>query len=1653
VLGLVLLLALSWWPGEAQTSKRCSATRKLRLLNAGVNFNVTAYQTSPLLSAQATCADGSAGGFYLDEGVDTESNSDFIIWLGDGPICSGTECDDLCDGTTQGEEDIGVCEDASDDLLGDVEILESAFDEAQARCLYSRVVCTSTWWSEFAEITPQTVLCHDLQPFAQYTRVFIPSCSLDMFLGSGNLDPSNSEGPNKASRFRGRLLLQKYLLELSYTFNLTYAENVVFGGTRNAAIGVLNLLPFLKQTLADIHTEINPADSGRTRSVSAILDSAWFVNAEKFTPTSGDPENVFAIDKRLSNQTRDWIQGAVLNPICEERWNLSTATLADPDLRYRCLFTKEVLAGLPNDRLFFVQSQYDLLQLESLGLLENEARDEYFDSASYVSAAISYVEGYGSVVRADIEKVAAVNGDADEHYFFVTPCGQHGYIVPTSIHSVPPREETISEFGSVRFQRDFEVWEALSLGGVNVREAIADFLNGETTIGTGAVSNALIDNSCGTFLCNPQCTTRVRSFVIEPLFSRCLQFMTLGYGSATMAILYIAFFFSYRQVRSFRRYVRAYWKRIETLSKNNRMGGIQEVQEQLLNEASSAEYRKIHIMVTNFSYWAPARSRRGKSYRILSNVDLAFAPGRVHAVMGPSGSGKSTLLDLLALKRESGIVSGAHYVNGIPTGDKATKFLREHLSHSASYVRQTDVFFPYITVREHLVHAAWLTLPQFMPSEAKMRRVWQVMRILELEGCADTICGDGGIAVEGGISGGQRRRLSVATQLLKLPAVLVLDEPTSGLDSTNALLLIKSLHIMAHEAGVNVLLTIHQPRREIFDFFDSLSFLVAGRVVFSGLPQEAANHFGIPSTTNNLANDVLDLLQDISPEEASDLERKYLTGALGEAVKEEIDYERADLSSEQIKSLKEILVENALAQGQWSYSETSSSATLAWVHMSRSMIRGGFDLIPTVGLSLFGGLVAGVVFLGVNTYTSRTALVYLIIGTLMFIEGTFLGTRYLAEKQNYNHEVSAGTFSSWTAFHLNQLLRDAMTASLETIAFTVPVYWLGGLNGDIIRFAIYMLISILFGFVVLSQNVLVQIHWEDIRIHSMVQIGLLGLGALFSGFIIRLEDLPVYFSWVPYVMLTYWGFVGMLINDLSGFALPCSLESELECAARTGDVVIRSFSYDNRDVYQCILVLLSMIFIFRILCVLDFYRLYVRNHHNKLKKVSVDEAEPTLISARESEFATKSPQATPKKEKNTMNEVLDIQTPRMKKQESSNSLVTTPTFVLEDGSGKALPEFGFYDSEDAAEFSFAQKGWISLLLDRNLFLILFVVDFYSTASLCAFATGDDDDLSNPLGATAISIGFAIIYAVHFVVQLFLLTPTTLDGKLDCTWAGGYDALAGISLLLDLALTFQSFSSNSGFEVTIILAFVVRLARFIRVLLFWMKVDFYHFVRARSFLDVRDELIEEAAMRRREETESKRISGFDDGSPGGSGSKAPVRPARPDRPARPQRPARPDRPPLAARQRMSTRVVSSRFRQHPSLAARSTKMSTGSHHRTGSSRKGGSSSRSGRPPPSRPQRPIISLSRQEAPPQATDPDSQWVAAGKGYMYNSGTGQMLSMSQLARRPAPPPPPSGGAGPQPGQQASGPNLNRRPAPPPPGQQGNNGKGPSDDKGPITL
>ncbi|KAG5993385.1 hypothetical protein E4U52_001993 [Claviceps spartinae] len=258
---------------------------------------------------------------------------------------------------------------------------------------------------------------------------------------------------------------------------------------------------------------------------------------------------------------------------------------------------------------------------------------------------------------------------------------------------------------------------------------------------------------------------------------------------------------------------------------------------------SVPEFRAIDVGLDNFALGLEKRNAWGKKMpekTILHPLTTTFPAGVLNVILGPSGSGKTSLLNAMALRLRGSFgtkykPSGKLTFNGASPSDSVIRSV-------CSYVCQDDdALLPSLTVRETLHFAAGLRLPSFMSTAEKTKRAENVLMRMGLKDCANNMIGSDLIK---GISGGEKRRVSIGIQVLTDPRVLLLDEPTSGLDAFTASSIMEVLEGLANE-GRTVILTIHQARSDLFKHFGNVLLLArGGHPVYAASANRMLGYFG-----------------------------------------------------------------------------------------------------------------------------------------------------------------------------------------------------------------------------------------------------------------------------------------------------------------------------------------------------------------------------------------------------------------------------------------------------------------------------------------------------------------------------------------------------------------------------------------------------------------------------------------------------------------------------------------------------------------------------------------------------------------------------------------------------------------------------------------
>ncbi|KAG0298811.1 hypothetical protein BGZ96_006202 [Linnemannia gamsii] len=523
---------------------------------------------------------------------------------------------------------------------------------------------------------------------------------------------------------------------------------------------------------------------------------------------------------------------------------------------------------------------------------------------------------------------------------------------------------------------------------------------------------------------------------------------------------------------------------------------------------------------------------------ILSNVDVKATPGRVLAIMGPSGSGKTTLLDLLADRqaRNVGKFQGEILLNDVPV--KQYGNIRKRL---VGYVTQEDDFIETLTVLETLTFAAKMRLPRAMSTKDKLARVDAVMDELNLTHIKNTKVGG---AVIRGISGGEKRRVTIGIELLSSPSVLLLDEPTSGLSSTDALNVANAIKELARK-GRTVILTVHQPRSDIYELFDDLLLLSKGKVVYFGKAQTAAAYFEalgheVPVGWN-VADYFLDLItlhEDKTPNEGTSSSHEDFAQKYSDYLSSNSEAYLTQLLREHQNTSEKIKGDALLGQFKKAYTTEYATTTLTQTLLLTQRSLTNLARHPTIFqasafIHIVFALVIGSLFSGLKERPEMGATSFNKSIALFFIT-SFLATmtfsampQFIIERSLFLRERAAGMYRTSSYFFAKTIV-ETLSYTILSVIFVVITYYLIGLHGSLIY---YFVAIAVFVNVALSLIAAIGAGAENAEVGMNLLSLINTMAMLFSGFIVSRTDIPRGWIWAFWASYYQWAFSGMLGNE------------------------------------------------------------------------------------------------------------------------------------------------------------------------------------------------------------------------------------------------------------------------------------------------------------------------------------------------------------------------------------------------------------------------------------------------------------------------------------------------------------------------------------------
>ncbi|KAI1317208.1 hypothetical protein EDD11_008900 [Mortierella claussenii] len=563
------------------------------------------------------------------------------------------------------------------------------------------------------------------------------------------------------------------------------------------------------------------------------------------------------------------------------------------------------------------------------------------------------------------------------------------------------------------------------------------------------------------------------------------------------------------------------------------------------DEGANEDSAVVAVPGTTDTFARTDRDLRNVGINIFRDVDLSVKPGQ-----GGSGSGKTTLLNTIAGRMNGPEVctSGSIQCNGV----KAKKFWNDG---SVGYLQQNDFLMPFLTVRETLNYAAHLRLPRTMSRQKKHELVELVLLELGLKECADTRVGDPGGGESGsggirGISGGERRRVSAGVQLLTNPKMLLCDEVTSGLDAFSSYEVMKSLTKLAKSSQKTIVISIHQPRSEIFKLLaesdGQMVLLSRGDVVYSGpvrsvLPWIEATGVGACPSGVNPFDYLLDLsMIDFASEaieKTTAIRRDLLVQAWAQREKGAVwspSYTLAD------PSLLTSSGGEPSSSGQNQPSTVSTFASLAvdiipkgsgpsfWsqtrvltVRGWKNQIRDSIVIWGCVGECIVIGLAVGAIYFQLDDslagLRSRSSLVYSVGAIQSYLMLMILIYRLSQEIVIYDRERMDRWYGPLP--HLvSTVLYSAPPNILYPVVFSVIVYYMTGLRTDSSsHFAWWLLVNVTMQFVTFTFAMLCSSAVRGFSSASLLGNAIFAFFGLSTGFFIVTSSIPVWLRWIKYL--------------------------------------------------------------------------------------------------------------------------------------------------------------------------------------------------------------------------------------------------------------------------------------------------------------------------------------------------------------------------------------------------------------------------------------------------------------------------------------------------------------------------------------------------------
>ncbi|KAI9994229.1 hypothetical protein PInf_016797 [Phytophthora infestans] len=535
-------------------------------------------------------------------------------------------------------------------------------------------------------------------------------------------------------------------------------------------------------------------------------------------------------------------------------------------------------------------------------------------------------------------------------------------------------------------------------------------------------------------------------------------------------------------------------------------------------------------------------------------------------VLGQPGSGKSTFMKILSgcFPVKSNItVEGGMTLNGIPQDE-----IRATLPQLVSYVDQQDKHYPTLTVQETLEFAHDCHGGELSKREQQHGTIdtAQAIRQLGLGSCQSTVLGD---AMLRGVSGGERKRVTMGEMAFGNEPVVMLDEISTGLDSAATFDIISTQHELANTFGKTVVISLLQPSPEVLELFDDVMLLNDGYVLYHGPRSEVLTYFEAFGFKCPDSRDVADFLLDLGTDKQHQYEVEAAPRKPSEFARH---FERSRVHAQMLDTLhvplNPALVENtkqyigtipAFNRSFWSNTSTLIQRQLKVFSRDRTLI------ISRVFMSLLLGLLNASSFFQFDEVDAQLVMgiAYVVVGFIMIGQSAqvpaFVAIRDVFKKQRRANFIRTASFVVATSTSQIPL------AVLETLIFGSIMYWMCGFVSTIEGFVVFELILFLSSMVFGAWFFFLAVVCPDLNVANAIALLSDLLFTIYSGFAITKGEIPSYLLWIYWISPLTWGIRAVAVNQYTDSSFNVCVYRDVDYCEKY-DMTLGAYSLSSFDV-------------------------------------------------------------------------------------------------------------------------------------------------------------------------------------------------------------------------------------------------------------------------------------------------------------------------------------------------------------------------------------------------------------------------------------------------------------------------------------------------------